>query len=44
MLIDQATGQQTIQMRFRADVMSERDRLEVRNVFRAAERLGPGDN
>ena len=36
MLTDQATGQQTIQMRFSADVMSERDCLEARNVFRAA--------
>ena len=44
MLTDQATGQQTIQMRFRADVMSERDRLEARNIFRAAEELGLGDN
>ena len=44
MLTDQETGQQTIQIRFRADVMSERDRLEARNVFRAAGGLGPGDN
>ena len=44
LLTDQETGQQTIQMRIRADTMSERDRLEARNVFRAAGGLGPGDN
>ena len=44
MLTDPATGQQMIQMRFSADVMSERDRLEARNVFRAAGGLGPGDH
>ena len=44
MLTDPATGQQTIQMRFSADVMSERDRLEARNVFRAAGGLGPGNH
>ena len=33
MLTDPATGQQMIQMRFSADVMSERDRLEERNVL-----------
>ena len=44
MLTDQETGQQTIQMRVRADTMSERDRVEARNVFRAAGGLETGDN
>ena len=44
LLTDQESGEQTIQMRVRADTMSERDRVEARNVFRAAGGLGPGDN
>ena len=44
MLTDQETGEQTIQMRVRADHMSERQRAEARNVYRAAGGLETGDN
>ena len=44
LLTDQETGQQTIQMRVRADTMSERQRAEARNVYRAAGGLETGDN
>ena len=42
MVRDLQTGQRTIQMRIAADTMSERERLEARNAYRAAGGMDEG--
>ena len=44
MVTDEETGETTFQMRVRAEPISEKQRSEARNAYRAAEGLETGDN